>query len=80
MSRFEQLKQRIDAQKARIAKAQGVKESIEAGWKQKFGTTDVEKVKEIRDKAEADRRKAQSDLDDLYSKAEAIVGRLEGTR
>lgn len=74
---YEELKRRADAQKERIIRAQAKKEGIEAAWKAKYGTTDVEEVKRIRDKAEDELRKVQARIAEKTAEAEAILAKME---
>lgn len=80
MTRYEELKNRAEAQKARIARAQGAKESIEAGWKAKFGTSDVREVQAIRDKAEADMGRIKAAMDAKEAEAREILAKMEAVR
>lgn len=80
MATINELMARFEEQKARKAKAQGTRESIEARWRDELGTDDPEKVREIIDEAgkELDRLKAEQDR--ALQEAEAAILEAEAIK
>lgn len=69
LKEVERIKDLIDKNEIEKAKAQGVKESIKKQWKEKFGTDDVD---EIKNKLQ----EMQGELDNSNKRLETLSNKL----
>ena len=73
MSTFEQLKQHADELKTKRDQALGVIKNIEDGWEQKYGTRDVNVLKDKVKNLESELSELDADFKNKLSEAEKIL-------
>jgi predicted nucleic acid-binding Zn-ribbon protein len=73
MSTFEQLKQHADELKTKRDQALGVIKNIEDGWEQKYGTRDVNVLKDKVKNLESELSELDTDFKNKLSEAEKIL-------
>ena len=73
MSTFEQLKQCADELKTKRDQALGVIKNIEDGWEQKYGTRDVNVLKDKVKNLESELSELDADFKNKLSEAEKIL-------
>lgn len=73
MATFEELKSKAEALKSKRDQSLGVIKSIEDGWEKKYGTRDVNVLKEKLKSMEAERDELKRDFDAKLQEAEEIL-------
>lgn len=74
---FEQLKRSADEAKQKVSRASGRIDGIKSAWRAKYGTDDIERIKEIHKEAHESLDKASAAIAENTRKAEEILNRVE---
>lgn len=67
INRIKEIKEKISRAEIESAKAAGIVENIQKEWQKKYGTSDIEKIKEILKEKEAELQAKNERMEKLYN-------------
>lgn len=77
---FEELKRKVDEYKLNIAKYSGIMEQIKDGWRAKYGTDELNKIRDILSSKQEELKNIQEAIASATAEAEAIINDIESSR
>jgi len=73
IEQFTALQKKIELLKEKQSKAQGAKESIEAGWKDTYGVSTLNEIEALLAEKEKEREETEALIDELWKELKGLT-------